>query len=737
MGDGDRGFRGGRRGEPGHGARGPGPAPGRGGGRGGDRKFSWKRDDGDNNNSSTSNLASGSDDTSRWEEAAMGKQTTEGGIWVPKSQGSSGSAGEGTERQISTPLRRNQGSKANQVNPSSAHDPCPICKSREHARAFCVQAFCERYGRLGHLASVCCEFLPWSCAASMCAFQTRGQGFYYIHDSCSANLMKERSNNIVVSIVEGETSTRQMELGLNDYLATGWRCSAHAIGPGVFVVRFPNPRDVAQICYVGRIVLKTSGAVVNVTKWSSAVGSKGVMEVAWVKVSNVPLDKRSERNMAYVASLVGVPLEIDYATLHRPASARVKIGCRSVDEIPSVAEAVLGEHFYDFYFEVDQILVRDPNRGESLLSADEKPVSVNCSDGDMNKKMRSPVSEIKSFADVVRITPQVVPVDAERGECDAGKVEYMVESPDNVVDVEVIPTPPLATEENLRFSLRNVQSKMEDVQLKADVVVKKRNAEGTLHSHNSFDALSNQNMMLAASTMGVIIPDNDFVNIDIIRELEKFRNNNSRVEREDVVEAEEDFNNMSLINANGVVTPLELGWMEEGNMEEDDFTIAKSIWDQVVRADDPIDILNIKLKRIKKYFKGWGSNRFGHSKKRKDEIKKELEEIEKMEEIGPLDPEKGRLRNTCVFPALWLEWFYTFGLAAVCWALWNCRNRATFERKKLGSPFDVVYSTCGFLTYWAGLLTGDDKLAMERGAKMLKRNASNMLRICAAPEDGC
>ncbi|KAE8767024.1 hypothetical protein D1007_61675 [Hordeum vulgare] len=541
MGDGDRGFRGGRRGDLGRGARGPGPAPGRGGGRGGDRKFSWKRDDGGNNNSSTSNVASGSDDTSRWEEAALGKQTAEGGIWVPKSQGSSGSDGEGTERQISTPLRRNQGPKPNQVNPSSAHDPCPICKSREHAPAFCAQAFCERCGRLGHLASVCCEFLPWSCDVSMCAFQTRGQGFYYIHDSCSANLMKERSNNIVVSIVEGETSTRQMELDLNDYHATGWRCSAHAIGPGVFVVRFPNPRAVAQICYVGHIVLKTSGAVVSVTKWSSAVGSKGVMEVAWVKVSNVPLDKRSERNMAYVASLIGVPLEIDYATLHRPASARVKIGCRSVDEIPPVAEAVLGEHFYP----------------------DEKLVSGDIPDGDLSKKMKSPMSEMKSFADVVRVAPQVNPVDAEKEGCDTGKVEYMVEYPDNAVEVEVIPTPPLATEENLRFSLRNVQSKMEDVQVKAAAAVRKRNAEGTLHAHNSFDALSNQEMMLVASKMGVIIPDNDFVNIDIIRELENFRNNNARVEREDVVEGEEDVNNISVINTNGVVTPLELGWMEE------------------------------------------------------------------------------------------------------------------------------------------------------------------------------
>ncbi|KAE8780090.1 hypothetical protein D1007_46762 [Hordeum vulgare] len=206
---------------------------------------------------------------------------------------------------------------------------------------------------------------------------------------------------------------------------------------------------------------------------------------------------------------------------------------------------------------------------------EEKLVSAKWSGDDMNKKMKYPVSEKKSFADVVRVTPQVVSVDAERGESDAGKVEYMVESPDNALEVEVIPTPPLATEENLRFSLRNVQSKMDDVQLKVATAVKKRNAEGTLHSHNSFDALSNQNMMLAASKMGVIIPDNDFVNIDIIRELEKFRNNNSRVEREDVVEVEENISNMSLINANGVATPLYLVWMEEGNIEEDDFTLCE------------------------------------------------------------------------------------------------------------------------------------------------------------------
>lgn len=60
------------------------------------------------------------------------------------------------------------------------------------------------------------------------------------------------------------------------------------------------------------------------------------------------------------------------------------------------------------------------------------------------------------------------------------------------------------------------------------------------------------------------------------------------------------------------------------------------IWSKPVYTSDPIDILNIKLKRIKKYFKGWGSNVFGNNRIRKNLLKLELQELEKFEESNDL-----------------------------------------------------------------------------------------------------
>lgn len=80
------------------------------------------------------------------------------------------------------------------------------------------------------------------------------------------------------------------------------------------------------------------------------------------------------------------------------------------------------------------------------------------------------------------------------------------------------------------------------------------------------------------------------------------------------------------------------------------------------------------------------------------------------------------------------EAFYTVGLAAVCWAIWNCRNRMTFEFKFPKSPFEIVFGSCASLLYWAGMQKHGDGDDLRRGAMMLKDNTNKMMRICAAAQ---
>jgi hypothetical protein len=59
--------------------------------------------------------------------------------------------------------------------------------------------------------------------------------------------------------------------------------------------------------------------------------------------------------------------------------------------------------------------------------------------------------------------------------------------------------------------------------------------------------------------------------------------------------------------------------------------------------------LNIKLNRFKKFFKGWGSNLYGHTKKLKLVLKEELASLESLEEDQELSPSLSiRKTSICV-----------------------------------------------------------------------------------------
>ncbi|KAE8798497.1 hypothetical protein D1007_26172 [Hordeum vulgare] len=450
----------------------------------------------------------------------------------------------------------------------------------------------------------------------MCGFQAEGKGFFYIHDHSTPSQTTDRNRFIVISVVEGHASGRQLEEFFNAYINTNWRCSARSIGPNTFVMRFPSPRDVDKACFAESMNVKSCGVVINLRKWYGSVGAKGVLNVAWVNVGNIPLDKRHERNIAYVGPLVGVTLEIDKATINRPESVRIKLGCTDAEDIPASAEGVLGGHFYDFFFPVDKILVKNPprekitmqqeteegntakkarfntdacverniasssNMGESsappgtteggygknmvmnpveenieeekkqndseeMLSEDESEevgnellIDTMVEEAEKNQKKgeeENVDSDMVSYDEIVVNSMQIVPssasgkifssyVEACMGEPVVTEIDpnessgqqkmqsYSVQSPNNSGEkVDVIPTPPVREEMQVRFSKRNVGANVEHMGVRAERMAQKRDLQGKKTSPgNSFEVLSNLEIISAAAQMGVSIPDDNF-----------------------------------------------------------------------------------------------------------------------------------------------------------------------------------------------------------------------------------
>jgi hypothetical protein len=71
-------------------------------------------------------------------------------------------------------------------------------------------------------------------------------------------------------------------------------------------------------------------------------------------------------------------------------------------------------------------------------------------------------------------------------------VEYSVQSPDSAFEQcgEVVPAPPLLSENALKFSVRTMQTNLEKIEDKA-MAASKRDLEGTISSSNFFTFLSN------------------------------------------------------------------------------------------------------------------------------------------------------------------------------------------------------------------------------------------------------
>ena len=84
---------------------------------------------------------------------------------------------------------------------------------------------------------------------------------------------------------------------------------------------------------------------------------------------------------------------------------------------------------------------------------------------------------------------------------------------------------------------------------------------------------------------------------------------------------------------------------------------------------------------------------------------------------------------------IWLPFgkkFHPWGIGAICWAIWKCRNKASFEKKLITSPLEIICHVCALMIYWAGLYSEMDQEQLVEGANLMLKVAKEILAIQTA-----
>ena len=125
-------------------------------------------------------------------------------------------------------------------------------------------------------------------------------------------------------------------------------------------MKFPNAKMVQDYSNF-KLGVKDGDELMLIEPWNSSMGAKGKLQVAWFKVSGIPIDQRSLRTIAKVGGFVGKTLVIDENTRFRQDFVRVKIACRDVNQVPSSVECNLGLYIYDFFLRWKDLNSKKPN----------------------------------------------------------------------------------------------------------------------------------------------------------------------------------------------------------------------------------------------------------------------------------------------------------------------------------------------------------------------------------------
>ncbi|KAM0840274.1 hypothetical protein ACQ4PT_041142 [Festuca glaucescens] len=168
--------------------------------------------------------------------------------------------------------------------------------------------------------------------------------------------VKDRASSLVITVLEGNPTSRDLEKEFNEYLGSRWRCTARPINPNQYTMRFPSSKEVDKaVFYAKSMEMKAFNAVINLSPWSAAIGASGMLNKAWVRSETFHLRK----DVMHMQ-----PMQVPW----------------DIDNIAETFEGVLGDFFYIFSYEVESIVAQGPPvvRNDVMVANSSAPPSPKC-----------------------------------------------------------------------------------------------------------------------------------------------------------------------------------------------------------------------------------------------------------------------------------------------------------------------------------------------------------------------
>jgi hypothetical protein len=232
------------------------------------------------------------------------------------------------------------------------HIPCEHCGFYNHLSKDCRRLNCEICGLGNHVTYNCRMCIPWNSAPELCATQVEDQSFLFIEENIDPRVAKEKESFAIITIVEGEATCKQIEQEFTNLMGSEtWKWKARLVGDKKFVMRFPSAKIINQWCHFKFLPVECAEAQMKVEAWTPCLGAKGMLQMAWFRVHDIPSDQRFIRTIAKVGGLVEKVMEIDESTRFRHDYVRMRIACQDVTKVPRTAQSTLGLFIHEFTYE--------------------------------------------------------------------------------------------------------------------------------------------------------------------------------------------------------------------------------------------------------------------------------------------------------------------------------------------------------------------------------------------------